>query len=376
MPDHPKVHRLAEALRVHVTAALGMVTALWARTMRHAPNGDVTDVSETTLRLWCLHPRATWAAFVDAGFVDVEIREDGSQRRVLHGWGERYFDKERRRAANAERQRRWRDKGVTSRVTGTDVTRYVTRDITRDECVTSRVTSVTNNRAEEEEEEEEETTPPPPPPSPRNAAASHGAAAAALVGADAPTCEGEITPKSKSPEDLRVAWNAIASELHLPQAEPLRSTTSSGAKRIAAARLRISEGLLEPGRWAEVCDALRASPFHRGDGPRGWRADFAWLLTADGVTRLLERHRAGPTARPETPAERRRRERQAVMDAVFGVVSEGDRVAAPETGLQAPQTAGALPGPSETKKEAVMQREGPWRRNGVAGLDTGAGVAS
>jgi hypothetical protein len=65
-----------------------------------------------------------------------------------------------------------------------------------------------------------------------------------------------------------------------------------------------------------------------------------------------------------------------VMDAVFGVVSEGDRVAAPETALQAPQTAGVLPGPSETKREAVMQREGPWRRNGGSGLDAGAGVAS
>lgn len=39
----------------------------------------------------------------------------------------------------------------------------------------------------------------------------------------------------------------------------------------------------------------------------------------DGAT--IERLRAGPTARPETPAERRRRERQAAMDAVFGAVS-------------------------------------------------------
>ncbi len=75
MPDHPKVHRLAEALRVHVTAALGMVTALWARTMRHAPNGDVTDVSETTLRLWCPCGVERVYARVGDGWLPLEAQE-------------------------------------------------------------------------------------------------------------------------------------------------------------------------------------------------------------------------------------------------------------------------------------------------------------
>jgi len=113
-PDHPKVHALAEAMRCHEITALGALQALWCRAMRHCPGGDVTDVSDRTLRVWLFGFKpVSWASLVATGFVD-----EVNGRRLLHGWEERYASKEAMRRNNAERQRRARDKRVTSRVTG------------------------------------------------------------------------------------------------------------------------------------------------------------------------------------------------------------------------------------------------------------------
>lgn len=134
--DHPKIHKLAEELRCHEIAAFGAAIALHCRTMRHCPSGDVSTVTERTLKVWLVgFPRVSWAAFVRAGLVDQE-----GERRVMHGW-ERYADKERKRDLAAKRQQK-------ARASQRDVTPMSQRD--------SRVTSRQSNATEEEGEDDTE----------------------------------------------------------------------------------------------------------------------------------------------------------------------------------------------------------------------------
>jgi hypothetical protein len=108
---------------------------------------------------------------------------------------------------------------------------------------------------EKEKEQEQET-------------AAHAASAAVV----APT---------ERPEDLLALWNLTASTAGLPTAREL----SASRRKHAAARLR-DRPLAE---WRDVVTRIGASAFCRGAGPRGWKADFDWLIgSPDVATRVLE----------------------------------------------------------------------------------------
>jgi hypothetical protein len=77
------------------------------------------------------------------------------------------------------------------------------------------------------------------------------------------------------------AWNEAAKGTALPQARPL------DAGRQAKLRLRAKEhgedGLLDAIR--RIC----ASPFHRGENDRGWKASLGWLLkSSENVGKALD----------------------------------------------------------------------------------------
>ena len=82
------------------------------------------------------------------------------------------------------------------------------------------------------------------------------------------------------PDDLAAAWNELAP----PECPRVRGLSS---KRRARAKQRLREN---PERefWREAIEAMGDRPFLRGGGPRGWRADFDWLLQPDSATRVLE----------------------------------------------------------------------------------------
>lgn len=104
-----------------------------------------------------------------------------------------------------------------------------------------------------------------------------------------PVISSEMTPPAveiePEPEELRVehvmeAYNQLATRLGLPIAEKLTKTR----RRQAEARIR--ENPLE--NWHRALDAIERSAFLRGENDRGWRADFDFLLQPKSFAKLIE----------------------------------------------------------------------------------------
>lgn len=262
--DHPKVHALAEALRCHEIAAFGAIVALRCRAMRHCPSGDVSAISERTLKLWLLgFPRVSWAAFVAAGVVD----QDG-ERKTMHGW-ERYDDKEARRIANAERAKRWRDERARNAHANAFANAHVTHSRTRTERESNGA------EGEGEGEKEEET----------------------VEAARAKSPRGKFGSERRA--DLAARWNALAETHGLPRVRP--DDAPAWADKADA---RIAEGVLE--RWGEVAAgiaAVIAEPRHAAARPKWLK--FAHLVANGTNWRKL----AADGDRPEPVAPKRFGER-------------------------------------------------------------------
>ena len=82
------------------------------------------------------------------------------------------------------------------------------------------------------------------------------------------------------PNDVIEAWNDVADDCGLPKIIKL----TPERKRRLAQRLR--ENSFD--EFAEALRAIRRSKFLRGDNPRGWRANFDFLLQPSSFTKLLE----------------------------------------------------------------------------------------
>jgi hypothetical protein len=85
------------------------------------------------------------------------------------------------------------------------------------------------------------------------------------------------------------AWNAASGD------DGLKPSRTLNADRKAKANRRLAEfgeeALLEGIR------KLAASPFHCGEGSRGWKADFGWYVrSAENVTKALELDAPQPVA--------------------------------------------------------------------------------
>lgn len=77
------------------------------------------------------------------------------------------------------------------------------------------------------------------------------------------------------------AWNSAAEQSGLKPARALNPARQAACKR------RIAEFGEET--LVEAIGKLAKSPFHNGEGSRGWRADLGWLLrSAENVTKALE----------------------------------------------------------------------------------------
>lgn len=94
----------------------------------------------------------------------------------------------------------------------------------------------------------------------------------------------EIEPKGSRPSDdareLVEDWNALADELSLPRVVKL---TDDRKRKIRAA---LKRNTLE--EWREAFRAIRRSPFLRGEGRTGFRADFDFLLQPKSFARMIE----------------------------------------------------------------------------------------
>lgn len=77
------------------------------------------------------------------------------------------------------------------------------------------------------------------------------------------------------------AWNALARDCDLSRVEKVTPARRSSLRL----RLRECGGL---NGWHAALEMVRSNPFLLGDGERGWKADFDFMLKAKSFTRLRE----------------------------------------------------------------------------------------
>ncbi len=82
------------------------------------------------------------------------------------------------------------------------------------------------------------------------------------------------------PEHVVEAWNAMAERLGLATVRKLST------ERRRKLQIRIREHTIED--FTEAISAIERSPFLRGDGKEGWRADFDFLLQPKSFLKLIE----------------------------------------------------------------------------------------
>ena len=84
-----------------------------------------------------------------------------------------------------------------------------------------------------------------------------------------------------SPDDVLEGWNEIAQAKGLPVVRKL----TEARKRQLKARLREWPDVKD---WQAALRTIASTPFLCGDNPRGWRADFDFLLQPKSFTKLVE----------------------------------------------------------------------------------------
>lgn len=99
-PDHPKILKLARRLGIDEVQALGHMAALWAWTLRMAPDGNLTAYDHESIEIGAKW-RGEEGAFVRAA-LEVHLLDDGPR---VHDWD--YFCGSLKSAARA---REWREK--------------------------------------------------------------------------------------------------------------------------------------------------------------------------------------------------------------------------------------------------------------------------
>ena len=103
LSEHRKTEALAQALGVNQAWAVGILAALWTWSIRNAPTGDLSGVSDKAIARACFWERGA-GRLVDAltrcGWLDPDRR--------LHHWQDYAGRLLARRAANAQRMRDYR----------------------------------------------------------------------------------------------------------------------------------------------------------------------------------------------------------------------------------------------------------------------------
>lgn len=79
--------------------------------------------------------------------------------------------------------------------------------------------------------------------------------------------------------EIQTAWNWLG--------DPFPHTRQMTPKRVAAARARLSDRWWRE-NWHAGLGRLKASPFCSGGGPRGWVADLDWFLRPNTLVQIME----------------------------------------------------------------------------------------
>lgn len=231
---HPKAYRLAEALGVDDAAGLGYMTGLYDFTAAYRERGHLGGLTHREIARGC-----GW--FGDAvTFIDALRTAGLLDGDVVHDWIAIQGPSLDARDKARERMRDHRSRHVTRTDNRTVREQYLERSEDQSFSLSSK-----------------QSKEPPLPP------------------------KGDL-PAKAAPNEAWVleTWNARVEP-------PVRRAQAISGSRARAAHTRLAE----PGfrdAWPKVCERINASPFCRGENPRGWTAGIDFALRAGVWQRVIE----------------------------------------------------------------------------------------
>ena len=150
---HPKTRKAARRLEVSVPTLMGHLHLLWHWCIKHAVNGNITQVDQEDLAdamMWPGEPQKLIGVLCEVGFIDKTTQRDGNvESMLIHDWHEYAGRYERQKAHNAQRQARYRNREpeetpqesdvVTSPLRNRDITGQNREEKKREEKSTNSV---------------------------------------------------------------------------------------------------------------------------------------------------------------------------------------------------------------------------------------------
>lgn len=237
LDHHPKVGKLAEAMKCDDERALARLIRFWMGVRVHAPRGDLTDISDATIGQWMRAPSNRAAAWVDA------LRACGLiVGAEVVGWKERQIGV----VEKAERDAKAKKPGARS--SRADPARE-TRDTSADPALEKRYSGSGSDDASNE--------------------ASCVAAA----------------PHTARRDEAFAWWNGFAAAHGLICAD--KPTGGKGKRR--GPRLEAAAPAILENR--EALEVELSRPFYAGEGKDGWVASIDYLIQPGKVAELAERGR-------------------------------------------------------------------------------------
>jgi hypothetical protein len=272
-PSNSKMKRLCRLLDIPLYQAVGLLELLWHLTAREATRGDIGKLSNEDIAL-ALDYRGDENMLIDALVRTHWLDENSEHRLVIHEWHEHA------------------DEAVKKRLTRSGRT-FITIDHVETESQNVETKPQFGNlpRAGAGPEPEPEPHPGELAPSALSAAADDfefvskdDTNSSTRVDVTQSLSKTEVpkkatAPRKWTPEDYVSFWNSNCA--------PFSKVRKLTPKRLAKLKKRIQEGLT-PARFAEALRIMCASPHCVGDGPRGWRASFNFVITIGNLDKILD----------------------------------------------------------------------------------------
>lgn len=261
--DHPKLARLARLLGVRLAEARGLLENLLDWSYYQAIRGDVGKWADDEIAFGARYEGQTpfVPALIEAGWLD----RHALHRLVIHDLDQHADDAWRKQI-----QRR-SDKGLIP-------PGFANRD---EETKPRRRGGQRPDNDRQQALDKDRTLPACPVLScPEEPSLVHTSARA---------------PDGSGPEDFVAMWNANRG--------PLGKAGDLSDQRRKHLRARLGERSLD--EWATIVRRIAASSFCRGDGDRGWRASFSWLIESpEPALKVLEGKYDNPPPRTGRTADR------------------------------------------------------------------------
>lgn len=120
---HPKTRKAARRLEVSVPTLMGHLHLLWHWCIKHAVNGNITQVDQEDLAdamMWPGEPQKLIGVLCEVGFIDKTTQRDGNvESMLIHDWHEYAGKYDHRRKKNAEYKGAQRQREAQAQSTAT-----------------------------------------------------------------------------------------------------------------------------------------------------------------------------------------------------------------------------------------------------------------